>query len=180
MNLKAMGQRLRRLREARGLTQAELAKKVRITREYVVRLEAGHYDPTLGVSARLAEALGVAVTDLIGRPRMRTGTCTYARDFDEGHTRRVDEDGVCEACAELLARFGARLAGGFLVRPHPGGARLTDGVPIPVAPRPVRLGECAACGERFKTFEEQEAFLGADDRWRFVHGERCRRLLESV
>jgi putative transcriptional regulator len=65
MNLKAMGQRLRRLREARGLTQAELAKKARITREYVVRLEAGRYDPTLSVSSRLAKALGVPVTELL-------------------------------------------------------------------------------------------------------------------
>lgn len=60
-----MGQRLRRLREARGLTQADLAKKARITREYVVRLEAGCYDPTLSVSARLAKALGVPVTRLL-------------------------------------------------------------------------------------------------------------------
>jgi transcriptional regulator with XRE-family HTH domain len=66
MNLKAMGQRLRRLREARGLTQAKLAKKARITREYVVRLEAGRYDPTLSVSSRLAKALGVPVTELLG------------------------------------------------------------------------------------------------------------------
>jgi transcriptional regulator with XRE-family HTH domain len=66
MDLKAMGRRLRRLREARGLTQAALAKRARITREYVVRLEAGRYDPTLSVSARLAKALGVPVTDLLG------------------------------------------------------------------------------------------------------------------
>lgn len=66
MNLKAMGQRLRRLREARGLTQAALAKKAGITREYVVRLEGGRYDPTLSVSARLAKALGVPVTELLG------------------------------------------------------------------------------------------------------------------
>jgi len=57
--------RLRRIRKAKGLTQDALAKKARITRIYVINLEAGKYDPTVGVAKRLARALGVPVTELL-------------------------------------------------------------------------------------------------------------------
>jgi len=60
-----MGQRIKRLREERGLSQAALAAKAKITREYVNKLEAGRYDPTLGVVQRLAKALGVSLAELV-------------------------------------------------------------------------------------------------------------------
>ena len=56
---------LKRFREAKGLSQEALARKARITREYVNKLEAGRYDPTVGVLKRLAKALGVSVTELL-------------------------------------------------------------------------------------------------------------------
>jgi putative transcriptional regulator len=57
--------KLKALREEKGLSQAVLAKKAKITREYVNRLEAGRYDPTVGVLRRLAKALGVPVGKLL-------------------------------------------------------------------------------------------------------------------
>jgi transcriptional regulator with XRE-family HTH domain len=60
-----MGTRIRKIREAQGLSQAALAKKARITREYVNKLEAGLYDPTVGVLLRLAKALGVDPASLL-------------------------------------------------------------------------------------------------------------------
>ena len=57
--------KLKRLREEAGLSQAALAKRAQITREYVNKLEAGRYDPTVGVLQRLAKALGVPVTTLL-------------------------------------------------------------------------------------------------------------------
>jgi len=57
--------RLRKLREAKEMSQEALAKKAKITREYVNKLEAGRYDPTVGVLQRLAKALGVPVTELL-------------------------------------------------------------------------------------------------------------------
>jgi transcriptional regulator with XRE-family HTH domain len=53
------GRRLKALREARGVSQAALAERAGLTREYVNKLEAGKYDPTLGTLGRLAKALGV-------------------------------------------------------------------------------------------------------------------------
>ena len=60
-----MGTRIRTFREARGMSQAELAKLAKITREYVNKLEAGRYDPTVGVLQRLAKALKVKVMELL-------------------------------------------------------------------------------------------------------------------
>jgi transcriptional regulator with XRE-family HTH domain len=57
--------KLKKLREEKGMSQEALARKAKITREYVNRLEAGRYDPTIGVLQRLAGALGVRVTKLL-------------------------------------------------------------------------------------------------------------------
>jgi transcriptional regulator with XRE-family HTH domain len=56
---------LKRLRETKGLSQEALARKASITREYVNKLEAGRYDPTVGVLKRIAKALGAKVTELL-------------------------------------------------------------------------------------------------------------------
>ena len=60
-----MGHRIKRLRERAELSQASLAAKAKITREYVNKLEAGRYDPTVGVLQRLAKALRVTVSALL-------------------------------------------------------------------------------------------------------------------
>jgi putative transcriptional regulator len=60
-----IGMKLKAVRAAKGMSQAALAKKAKITREYVNKLEAGRYDPTVGVLQRLAKALGVPVTALL-------------------------------------------------------------------------------------------------------------------
>lgn len=56
---------LKRLRETQGLSQEAVAKKAGRSREYVNKLEAGRYDPTVGVLKRIAKALGVPVTELL-------------------------------------------------------------------------------------------------------------------
>ena len=57
--------RLRRLRTARAMSQADLAKRASLTRVYVTRLEAGRQDPSLSTINALAKALGVSVTELL-------------------------------------------------------------------------------------------------------------------
>jgi transcriptional regulator with XRE-family HTH domain len=60
-----LGMKLTQLREAKGLSQAVLAQKAKLTREHVNRLEAGRHGPTLAVLQRLAKALGVPVAALL-------------------------------------------------------------------------------------------------------------------
>ena len=61
-----IGMTLRKLRDAKGMSQGALAKKARISREHLSRLEAGRYDPSVGVVQRLAKALGVGLMELLG------------------------------------------------------------------------------------------------------------------
>jgi len=57
---------IRKLREERGLTQAEVAERADVTKQYVTMLERGaRKTPSLPVLKRLARALGVPVAELL-------------------------------------------------------------------------------------------------------------------
>ena len=60
------GARLKALREARGLTQEQLAKKSGMDVYVIKWVESGILDPGMGRTARLADALGVNPTYLAG------------------------------------------------------------------------------------------------------------------
>jgi putative transcriptional regulator len=60
---------LRAHRESRGLTQAELAEAVGVTRKTVNTVERGHFVPSVVLALRLAGALRVSVEDLFRLPR---------------------------------------------------------------------------------------------------------------
>jgi transcriptional regulator with XRE-family HTH domain len=66
MTGKRIGKVLQAKREAKGLTQQDLAKRAKVARSYLAKLEAGHSkNPSLAVLQRLAKALGVPVTALL-------------------------------------------------------------------------------------------------------------------
>lgn len=57
---------LREMRDGKGLTQVELAKRAKVTQAYIALLEAGDKkNPSLAILHRLAKALGVPVTKLL-------------------------------------------------------------------------------------------------------------------
>jgi transcriptional regulator with XRE-family HTH domain len=60
-----VARRLRRQREARGISQARLAQAAGISRGYLIRLEAAQQDPTLTVLEKLAKALKVKLPELV-------------------------------------------------------------------------------------------------------------------
>jgi transcriptional regulator with XRE-family HTH domain len=57
------------LREARGLTQDQMAKLAGVPRATWAHLESGHANPTLAVLNRAADALQVTIEELIQAPR---------------------------------------------------------------------------------------------------------------
>jgi len=59
---------LRRLRQARGLSQEELAHRAGIDRTYVSSLERSVYAAGIDVVDRIAQVLGVEASDLLKRP----------------------------------------------------------------------------------------------------------------
>jgi transcriptional regulator with XRE-family HTH domain len=66
MTPRQIGMRLRKIRKAKKMSQYALAAKARVSREYIRLLEAGRSDPTVGMLEKLAKALGVPVTELLG------------------------------------------------------------------------------------------------------------------
>ena len=66
MTAKKLGEIVRELREARGLTQAQLAERAQVALSYVTVSAAGpHADPSRQNLQRIARALGVPVKRLI-------------------------------------------------------------------------------------------------------------------
>lgn len=66
MSPKRLGSVVKRLREAHGLTQEEVATKAGVAQSYLAKLEGGaRKNPSLDVLKRLAKALGVPVTELL-------------------------------------------------------------------------------------------------------------------
>jgi transcriptional regulator with XRE-family HTH domain len=61
-----IGMRIKRLREAKGLSQKALGTRAKVTDAYVAMLETGkRKNPSLPVLQRLARALGVPMTALL-------------------------------------------------------------------------------------------------------------------
>jgi transcriptional regulator with XRE-family HTH domain len=60
-----MAEKLKALRERRGLSQEELAKRAGISRTYLARLETARQDPRLSTLEKLAKALKVTVAELV-------------------------------------------------------------------------------------------------------------------
>ena len=60
-----MGQNVRHLRQAKGLTQEQLAFEAGLDLTYVGGIERGKRNPSLLVMVRLATALDASVADLV-------------------------------------------------------------------------------------------------------------------
>jgi methanogenic corrinoid protein MtbC1/DNA-binding XRE family transcriptional regulator len=63
--LKAIGQRIRALRTQTGRTQAQLAAAAGLNRAYIVSVEHGKQNITMGVVIKIANALGVSAGELL-------------------------------------------------------------------------------------------------------------------
>jgi transcriptional regulator with XRE-family HTH domain len=59
---------LRKLRQARGLSQEELAHRADVDRTYISALERSLYAASIDVVDNLAQVLGVEAADLLKRP----------------------------------------------------------------------------------------------------------------
>lgn len=69
-----VGKRLRLIRKQKGFTQAELAEKAELSDNFIGLIERGEGHPTLPTLDKIAEALGVKLSDF------------FVSDDDEGKT----------------------------------------------------------------------------------------------
>jgi len=60
----SFGERLRRRREEKGMTQQQLADRVHVSSRTIISLEKELYNPSLLLAYRIAELFGVTVEDL--------------------------------------------------------------------------------------------------------------------
>lgn len=95
-----MGFRIRQHREQAGLSQAELARRVYVSRQTVGNWESGRTLADVQSLALLAQAFGTTVDNLIGREGLRAERSTV----DERHT-----------LVRLLAASGALLGATLLL-----------------------------------------------------------------
>lgn len=63
----------RHRRQLHEMTQQELADQVGVTRQTILSIERGRYDPSIGLALRLAETFGVPVETL------------FEIDWEQGH-----------------------------------------------------------------------------------------------
>ncbi len=59
-----MENRIAALRKERGLSQAELAQAVEVTRQTIISLEGGRYNASLALAHKLARYFGATIEDI--------------------------------------------------------------------------------------------------------------------
>ncbi|MDR5683632.1 MAG: substrate-binding domain-containing protein [Armatimonadota bacterium] len=72
--------RVRAVRESRGLSQVELARLAGLSRQALSAIESGRYLPNTAVALRLAGAMGCAVEELFATPAPSTVKVRLAED----------------------------------------------------------------------------------------------------
>jgi putative transcriptional regulator len=60
----AMNNNLKNIRQERALTQQQLADKLLVSRQTIISIENGRYDPSLPLAFKLAKNLGVSIEDI--------------------------------------------------------------------------------------------------------------------
>lgn len=105
-----VGQRIRRYRIERSLTPSALAEAAGVAKSYLSALEhdedgVNQRRPSADTLYRLAEVLGVAMSDLLGKPIITATSSTRSKSLQE-FAKRSD---LPEADIEMLA--GIRFRG---------------------------------------------------------------------
>ncbi len=59
---------IRAWREQTGMTQAELAARIGVTRQTLIAIEQGKYSPTLELAFQIAHAFDVGIDDVFQYP----------------------------------------------------------------------------------------------------------------
>lgn len=84
--LAEFGERLVRLREARGWTRSELARRLGMSRERLAHWERGEHNPQLDALLALRRVLATPIDELVtGEPAPRAGLSREKRDQGISH-----------------------------------------------------------------------------------------------
>lgn len=86
-----LGKKIRRMRQARGLTLAELARRARVTTGFISQLEHSHTVPSLQTLQRVAAALDISLTYFL----LEESPQPQVMRRHERQTMQLDHDGTC-------------------------------------------------------------------------------------
>lgn len=89
---RALGRRLRQLRDARQLTQGELAELAHLDTSYISQIENGHRDPSLTSLGALADALGMSLAEFLAVDEPTVPADAAVRDAINAELRRLRPD----------------------------------------------------------------------------------------
>ncbi|WNG50171.1 helix-turn-helix domain-containing protein [Archangium minus] len=91
-----LGARIRELRQEQGLTLEALAERSGVSRAMISKVERGTNNPTLVVAVRIAQGLGVGLSELMSRPRPKQARVLLPpeqqptfRDAESGAVRQL-------------------------------------------------------------------------------------------
>lgn len=108
MDYYAIGQRIRKIRKARGLSQEKLAEKVGISTTHMSHIETANTKMSLLTFAEIASALEVRTDELLydDKPESRNASIAYITELLDSCTIqqvRIIED-IVKATKESLNR----------------------------------------------------------------------------
>jgi class 3 adenylate cyclase len=109
-----MDNRLREFRERSGTSEVELADALHVSRQTIVSIEKGKYDPSLPLAKAIAKFFHIAVEDVFPTP-MEDSTltkATFVMTDIEGSTELVKQLG--ETYVDVLRRHRELLVDAFL------------------------------------------------------------------
>ncbi|MFC5185205.1 helix-turn-helix domain-containing protein [Actinomadura harenae] len=126
----AFGGNVRRRREEADLTLEQLSERSSVSRAMLSKVERGEKSPTIGVASRIAHALEVSLSDLIGAPGaaasgvavvMRKNDRAVFRDPETGFERHIVSAAPGAGRAEMVVHYlPAQVSTGLLPAYPPG------------------------------------------------------------
>ena len=167
--LDRLGERVRTLRHQRGMTRKALAQHADVSERYLAQLESGEGNCSIVLLRRIAQALGVALTQLVSeQPDPSPDAALFAQLME-----RLPADALKEARELVLRHFGgasaAQRRGRVALIGLRGGGKSTlgrqlaeyRGVPFIELDREIERVSGASLGEIFDLFG-QDTFRRAE------------------
>ena len=98
MNEYVTGTTIKKLREQKGMTQAELADKIFVTAKAVSKWETGHGLPDISLLEPLGKALGISIIELLNGQ--------YIQNKNRAANMKKSCFYVCPVCGNLIQSTG--------------------------------------------------------------------------
>lgn len=134
------GEKLKQIREAKGMTQQTLADQLYVTRQAVSRWECGARYPDLLTAKKIAAILEVSIDELLSGEELK-------RDVEKEQILRTPVSGTVQTMLYAIAFCGYLILEIFILASlFPGLEESREGRMVTLAAAPGYLGNAAALG----------------------------------